>query len=92
MTFHERGLSSILNSPRSFADSPPSRGTTFFDYLTLFRLEKALPQLTYTKKTVAEIAYDCGFSNLRSFNRAFKRHIALTPSEYRKNFKENEKN
>ena len=62
-------------------------GTTFFDYLTLFRLEKALPQLTYTKKTVAEIAYDCGFSNLRSFNRAFKKHTAFTPSEYRKKFR-----
>ena len=60
-------------------------GSTFLEYLTLFRLERALPLLSCTEKTVVDVAYDCGFSNIRSFNRAFKKYIGLSPSEYRKN-------
>lgn len=33
---------------------------------------------------ILAIAYDVGFNNLGSFNRAFKRHTGKTPTEYKK--------
>lgn len=58
-------------------------GTTFYEYLTLYRLEKSVPLLLDTDKKISEIALDCGFSNIRSFNRAFRRVYKKSPSEYR---------
>ena len=58
-------------------------GTTFCEYLTLYRLERAVPLLTDTSKKISEIAMDCGFSNIRSFNRAFRRIYKKSPGEYR---------
>jgi len=58
-------------------------GTTFYEYLTLYRLERAVPLLLDTGKKISEIALDCGFSNIRSFNRAFRRVYKKSPGEYR---------
>jgi len=60
-------------------------GTTFYNYLTAYRLNKAASQLVYTDKKIIEIAIECGFSNIRSFNRTFKSQFGKTPGEYRKN-------
>jgi AraC-like DNA-binding protein len=32
---------------------------------------------------IADIAYEAGFSDLSHFNRSFRRHFGLTPSELR---------
>ena len=50
---------------------------------TLPILEKALKKLSSGEKMI-NIAYECGFTNLRTFNRAFKRVYNMTPSEYKK--------
>ena len=34
-------------------------------------------------RTIADIARTCGFGDVSTFNRAFKRHYGLSPSEYR---------
>ena len=57
-------------------------GRTFYNHLTIYRLEKALPLLLYSDKKIIEIASLCGFSNTRSFNRLFKKFIFKTPREY----------
>ena len=62
-------------------------GTTFYNYLTAFRLEKSLFFLLHTGKNITDIAYECGFSNVRSYNRAFKKVFSLTPTEYVKSMK-----
>lgn len=43
-------------------------GTGFTEYVRNLRLEQAKEQLLSTNKTVTEIAYDCGYSNLSVFN------------------------
>ncbi len=58
-------------------------GMTFCEYLTLYRLERAVPLLLGTDKKISGIALDCGFSNIRSFNRAFRRIYKKSPGEYR---------
>ena len=35
------------------------------------------------KLTLEAIAYDCGYGSKAGFNRWFKKHTKLTPSEYR---------
>ena len=56
--------------------------TTFYHYLTAYRLDKAITLLSYSGKKITDIALECGFSNTRSFNRAFKNFFHKTPTEY----------
>ena len=41
-------------------------------------------QLVYTDKTAKEIAYDIGFEDASHLSRLFKKHTALSPSDYKK--------
>jgi AraC-like DNA-binding protein len=58
-------------------------GMTFIDCLTEVRLGHASRMLISTTKTIAEIAYSCGFNNISNFNRIFKKKKGCTPSELR---------
>ena len=49
------------------------------------RLEKAKLFLSDTDKSVSEIAYLCGYSNIEHFTRQFKKIEGITPTAYRKN-------
>lgn len=59
-------------------------GRTFYAFLTLYRLEKAIPELLNSDHKITDIADNCGFSNTRAFNRAFQSTFNMTPSEYKK--------
>jgi AraC-like DNA-binding protein len=65
-------------------------GRTFIDALIDLRLSFACRLLRETDKTIAEIAYDCGFANLANFNRQFRWRYRMTPKEYRKHWAEEE--
>ena len=52
-------------------------------YTNNFRFKTACRLLTTTDDKIAQIANDCGFSSIRSFNRVFKELSGLTPNEYR---------
>ena len=41
-------------------------------------------EMTDTAKSVAEIAFACGFRNLSNFNRQFRGYVSCTPGEYRR--------
>ena len=55
----------------------------FRQYLNLYRTEKACSLLRTTQTDISEIAAQCGFQTLRSFNRAFRAATGQTPSMYR---------
>ncbi len=60
-------------------------GETLSHFIWRLRLEKAAVLLANdSKKTVSEIALDCGFSSPSSFSRSFKKYFELTPLEWRK--------
>jgi AraC-like DNA-binding protein/mannose-6-phosphate isomerase-like protein (cupin superfamily) len=63
-------------------------GRTLLEVLIDLRLSYACKLLRETDKTIAEAAYDCGFSNLANFNRQFRWHYRMTPKEYRKHWAE----
>ena len=47
-------------------------------------LRRADRLLATTEKTVAEIAYEVGFSSPSYFRRVFRKYTGMTPSAYRK--------
>ncbi len=57
---------------------------TFTEFLNGIRVEKAKNMLLKGKLTSTEIAYECGFVSVRSFNRTFLRFVKCTPGEYKK--------
>ncbi|MBR2296412.1 MAG: helix-turn-helix transcriptional regulator, partial [Clostridia bacterium] len=59
-------------------------GISYTEYVCRFRINEACYLLTSTSNTVLDIAYECGFDCLRSFNRSFKSITGISPSEYRK--------
>ena len=58
----------------------------FCQYLNVLRINEARRLLTEGNESITEIAFECGFSSPRSFNRAFSEQIGTTPREYRKSF------
>ena len=59
-------------------------GMSFVSYLSLFRIEKAVILFKYSNKSITEVALECGFGNVRSFNRIFKEVFNTTPLHYKK--------
>ncbi|MFT4094176.1 MAG: response regulator, partial [Niabella sp.] len=54
------------------------------EYLLNIRFNKAQQLLLQERQlTIAEIAYEVGFSDPNYFSRAFKQHVGLTPSAFR---------
>ena len=59
-------------------------GISFKTYVLRMRLREAAVQLVNTKQQVVDIANQCGFSDVKAFNTAFRKHFHTTPSEYRR--------
>ena len=59
-------------------------GTSFIDYLKEYRLTMAARMLLVSDSSILSISEEVGFDNLSYFNRAFKKHYGITPSQYRK--------
>ena len=57
---------------------------TIHEYVEEQRIKKAANMLITTDYTLAEIAYECGFSSQSYFSYAFKRKMNKTPREYAK--------
>ena len=62
--------------------------TTFTDYLNGVRLAHVASDLAATDKSITEIALSHGFSNISTFNSAFRRTYRISPSDYRKSARE----
>ena len=60
----------------------------FCRYLNILRSDEAARLLAESRKSITVIAYECGFSSLRSFNRAFLDTRGVTPRQYRKSITE----
>lgn len=58
-------------------------GLTFSEYVNRCRVNEGAYILKNSQKKILDIAYDCGFESLRSFNRNFKAIMGITPHGYR---------
>lgn len=80
---HEKYLSSTLHS---------LTGMNFREFLASYRIDYAkclLRKDISNQFTIFEIAMQCGFSSINTFNRAFLHQTGLTPSKYKKQFANN---
>lgn len=60
-----------------------STGFSFTEFVALTRIEKAGKLLLNPNLRISEIAFAVGFQSLTHFNRAFKRIMRQSPTQYR---------
>lgn len=61
-------------------------GVTFTDYLTNVRITQAKQLLLNTDDRICDICLNVGFSDNVTFNRAFRRVVGVSPTDYRNQF------
>ncbi|WP_240904168.1 helix-turn-helix domain-containing protein [Bacillus sp. N1-1] len=61
-------------------------GKSFVEYLAFVRLQKAKTMLRLSSLPIEVIANNTGFSTAGYFATTFKKHVEITPSEYREQF------
>lgn len=60
-------------------------GFTVMEYLMHYRLIQFLHLASiYPDKSIKELSFQCGFESEAHFSRFFKKHVGLSPREYRK--------
>lgn len=62
-------------------------GVNFFDFINQYRIQEVKVKMAdpeYDHLSLLGIAMDSGFNTKSAFNRVFKKHSGLTPSEYKK--------
>ena len=58
-------------------------GSTWLNYVHQLAIEHAKQRLAHSDAPVTSIAFECGFNDLSTFYRQFKRHCNMAPMEYR---------
>ena len=61
----------------------------FYDFINSYRIEEVKNRLADKNSdqySLLGIAFDAGFNSKSSFNRIFKNHTGITPSQYKKSF------
>jgi AraC-like DNA-binding protein len=58
-------------------------GITFTEWLRQVRVKKAMELMKARDLSITEIAYEVGFGDLRTFERAFKKQTQMTPIEFK---------
>jgi ligand-binding sensor domain-containing protein/AraC-like DNA-binding protein len=79
-----RHLSQIINE---------NLKTNFYDLVTEYRIKEAqriLMNSNSRNTSVLDIAHDVGYNSKSAFNRAFKNVTQMTPSQYRKKYRDSE--
>ncbi|WP_449436648.1 helix-turn-helix domain-containing protein [Pedobacter steynii] len=60
----------------------PLTGKSPVEYIRSYRLLKSKPLLLKSQMTIAEVAYEVGFSNPKHFSKYFKQEFNMLPSAY----------
>ena len=63
------------------------KGMTFTQFVTKYRLDTACGILKNSNKQVSEICYTVGFNDVPHFVRLFTAEYGMSPTKYRKQFK-----
>jgi AraC-like DNA-binding protein len=72
-------------SPRHFSRSfAETFGETPYQYLLTRRIERARHLLRTTDMQVLEVCMSVGFTSVGSFTTTFRRHVGMSPTEYRR--------
>lgn len=78
------GTEEVGFSPNHFSTVfSQETGQTFVEYLTAVRIEAAKQLLTCGNSRMSDIAFDVGYQDLHYFSYLFKKHVGVSPREYR---------
>ena len=77
---------SLNNASRLFKDRT---GLSFQDYVQSVRIKESCRLLMNTTDSIPIIAQSVGYGDTKFFNQLFKRHLGLTPRDYRKSHAQN---
>jgi len=58
-------------------------GSSTAEFIRSIRIKRAGQLLADKERTITEIAYDIGFSDVKHFRTVFQKHFGCSPSEYR---------
>lgn len=58
-------------------------GVCFSCWLGLLRVDAAKRKIELNNRAMSQVAFDVGYSSLGTFERSFKRHTGMTPSQYK---------
>ncbi|MBN1799233.1 MAG: substrate-binding domain-containing protein [Spirochaetales bacterium] len=62
-------------------------GITFYDFINSYRVKEAVKLLSekkYEDMNILDVAFNCGFKAKSTFNKIFKLHTGMTPSDFKK--------
>lgn len=62
-------------------------GHTVGEVIQMVRTEAACELLMNSSQSIADIASECGFDDVKFFYSVFKKHVRILPSQYRKQYK-----
>ena len=79
----ENASSMMHFSPSHFSKTfKKLMGMNYVTYVNMVRIEQAIHMLSTNQHRMIDIALECGFSNIRSFNRVFKEITGYTPTDF----------
>lgn len=89
-SFTLKQLSHRISLPVYLTSHVVNKGfhTNFSDFINSRRIDEAKYKLgssAYQNIKISELAHQCGFNSVSSFNVAFKKHTGTTPSRFKKN-------
>ncbi|MGA2244193.1 MAG: AraC family transcriptional regulator [Verrucomicrobiota bacterium] len=58
-------------------------GQSFSDFITQLRLQAVCHELAANERSIIDIAFACGFTQISFFNRIFRRVLHCNPTQYR---------
>ena len=64
-------------------------GVNFLAYLTNIRIQKAKSLLLASSNSIVDVSQAVGYNDYRVFTKVFKKHVGISPRQFRKEFLEN---
>ena len=61
-------------------------GNTPLEYSQRVKIESAKKAFETTRKTISEVMYEVGYSNIKAFREVFKKITGVSPLEYRSKY------
>jgi len=85
-----KSLAETINLNSNFVSKIINDGLnqTFSDCINEYRVNAVMKKLsdsTSKNTTFLAIAFDCGFNSKTTFNRVFKKHVGVTPLQFKNN-------
>ena len=84
LTLEQAAREALMNKNYFCTVFKQQMGCTYYNYVNTLRLRHACTLLKSTERPVKEIALGCGFSDISTFNKAFRKAYGIPPGEYRK--------